>query len=140
MAEKTFKGLIDRAKRRDSYWVGKAISDFTDDLYSLMETRGVNKAELARRIGSSPAYITKVLRGNNNFTIESMVRLVRALDGQLCIHVGRAEDQVRWFDVVAKRGHHAAAPQAGFRRISETHYQKQTPSETFDNESDPAVA
>lgn len=140
MAEKTFKGLIDRAKHRDSYWVGKAISDFTDDLYALMEARHVNKAELARRIGSSPAYVTKVLRGNSNFTVESMVRLVRALEGQLCIHVGRAEDQVRWFDVVGKRGCHTAASRGGFRRISETRYQKQIPTETFDNEPDPAVA
>ncbi len=99
MANGSFKKLLAKAKERDEYWVAKAISDFTDDLHRLMELRDVNKAELARRIESSPAYITKVMRGDTNFTVESMVRLARALDGQLCIHVGRNEDTVRWFDV-----------------------------------------
>jgi len=141
MAEKSFKSLVNRARQRDSYWVGKAIQDFTDDLYALMESRGVSKAELAKRLGSSPAYVTKVLRGNTNFTIESMVRLVRALDGQLCIHVGRREDQVRWFDVVGQRGaDFTPARQQGFRLISESYVEDRVSSEVTENEPDPAAA
>lgn len=141
MAEKSFKGLIKQAKQRDSYWVGKAIQDFTDDLYALMENRGVSKAELAKRLGSSPAYVTKVLRGNTNFTIESMVRLVRALDGQLCIHVGRREDQVRWFDIVGQRPPgFSPAQQHGFRLISKSYVEEREPLEVAENEPDSAAA
>lgn len=96
MVKKTFKNLISKARERDSYWIGKAISDFTEDLCKLMESRNISKTELARRIGSSPAYVTKVLRGNTNFTVESMVRLVRALDGQLCIRVEQIEVLAAW--------------------------------------------
>lgn len=103
MVKKTFRSLLEKAKQRDAYWVGKAIQDFTEDLWHLMEDRDVNKAELARRIGKTPAYVTKVFRGNSNFTIESMVKLAHALDGQLCIHVGRKEHQVRWFDVISRQ-------------------------------------
>lgn len=103
MAKKTFKSLIEKARQRDSYHAAKVTIDFTEDLVRLMEQRGVSNAELAKKIGSSPAYITKVLRGDTNFTIETMVRLARVLDGQLCVHVGRKEDHVRWFDVVQKR-------------------------------------
>lgn len=112
MANGSFKKLLAKAKERDEYWVAKAISDFTDDLQRLMEQRDVNKAELARRIESSPAYITKVMRGDTNFTVESMVRLARALDGQLCIHVGRNEDSVRWFDVVPRKEARGIPPTA----------------------------
>lgn len=103
MAKKTFKTLIRKARERDSYWAAKVTLDFTEDLVRLMEQRGVSNAALAKKIGSSPAYVTKVLRGDTNFTIETMVRLARALDGQLCVHVGRKEDQVRWIDVVHAR-------------------------------------
>lgn len=117
MARKTFKELIQRAKQRDSYWIAKAIHDFTEDLYQLMDSRAVSKTELAKKIGSSPAYITKVLRGDTNFTIESMVRLVRALDGQLRIHVGKQEDHVRWFDVIQAPRVPAEKPE-GFKPVS----------------------
>jgi predicted transcriptional regulator len=103
MAKKTFKTLIAKARERDTYWAAKVALDFTEDLVRLMEQRNVSNAALAKKIDSSSAYITKVLRGDTNFTIETMVRLVRALDGQLCVHVGRKEDQVRWIDVVHAR-------------------------------------
>ena len=141
MAEKGFKGLIKQAKQRDSYWVGKAIQDFTEDLHALMESRGVSKADLAKRLDSSPAYVTKVLRGNTNFTIDSMVRLVRALDGELHIHVGRREDSVRWFDVIGQRGTDVQqVRQQGFRQISESYVVDQVPLEVNENEPDPAAA
>jgi transcriptional regulator with XRE-family HTH domain len=103
MANKTFKELITSARQRDSYWAARAVLDFTEDLVRLMAQRNVSNAVLARKIGTSPAYVTKVLRGDTNFTVDTMVRLARALDGQLCVHVGRKEDGVRWIDVVHGR-------------------------------------
>jgi len=103
MTKKTFKALINKARESDAYHAAKVTLDFTEDLVRLMEQRGVSNAVLAKKIGSSPAYITKVLRGDTNFTVETMVRLVRAVNGQLCIHAGRNEDNVRWIDVVQTR-------------------------------------
>ena len=100
MSKTSFKRLFADARQRDSYWIAKAIEDFTEDLFRLMEQQGVSKAELARRIDSSPAYVTKVLRGNTNFTIESMVRLVRALDGKVCVHAAPDHQHTHWIDSV----------------------------------------
>jgi transcriptional regulator with XRE-family HTH domain len=102
MARKTFSSLLDRAKQSDAYWSAKAVHEFTEDLVRLMEQRGLTKSELAAKLGCSPAYVTKILRGNANFTVDSMVRLARAVDGCLTLHVGRSEDQTRWFDVVGR--------------------------------------
>jgi len=52
-----------------------------------MKANGVSRSELARRLGVSPAYVTKVLRGNVNFTLDSMVRLVRAAGGDVSLQV-----------------------------------------------------
>jgi transcriptional regulator with XRE-family HTH domain len=87
MKKKSFKELFDQARGRDTYWVASLILDFTEGLHRIMEANGVSRSELARRLGVSPAYITKALRGNVNFTVDSMVRLVRAAGGEVSIHV-----------------------------------------------------
>lgn len=47
---------------------------------ALMEQQGVNKAELARRVGKSRAYITQSLTGERNMTLGSFARFADALD------------------------------------------------------------
>lgn len=59
----------------------------TEGLHRMMEVNGVSRSELARRLGVSPAYVTKVLRGNVNITLDSMVRLVRAAGGEVSLQV-----------------------------------------------------
>jgi transcriptional regulator with XRE-family HTH domain len=87
MKKKSFKELFNQAKERDTYWAASIILDFTEGLHKIMEANGVTRSDLARRLGVSPAYITKVLRGNVNFTVDSMVRLVRAAGGEVRVQV-----------------------------------------------------
>lgn len=135
MAETTFSSLLAKARKRESYWTARAVHEFTEDLCRLMEQRGVTNAELARRLGSSPAHITKVLRGNTNFTIKSMVRLARALDGRMSLHVGRKEDQTRWFDVVEQSTRHThRANELNYQRISESSFRGKIQSEVVSHE------
>ncbi|MBA4386487.1 MAG: hypothetical protein C0404_00820 [Verrucomicrobia bacterium] len=45
-----------------------------------IEARKITRSELARRLNVSPAYITKVLRGHANLSLESLAKLAFALD------------------------------------------------------------
>lgn len=103
MTEGTGK-FAEKIRQRDSYWVERVKIDFAEELGRLMERRGVNRAELAQRIGTSAAYISKALRGDTNFTIESMVKLVRSLGGRLHLHISGEEDRVRWTDLLEFSG------------------------------------
>lgn len=98
MTHATARSLYEEAEKHLSYWVEGAILDFTEDLCRVMDEKGVSRAELARRIGSSPAYITKILRGNSNFTLASMVRVARALDHEVHIHLATPYSMTRWID------------------------------------------
>ena len=89
MKKRSFEDLLGEARQRDSYRVASIILDFTEGLYKLMESNGISRSSLARRLGVSPAYITKVLRGNVNFTVDSMARLVGAAGGEIHIQVGQ---------------------------------------------------
>lgn len=97
-----FRGTLD-------YELANVEMDFTDSLEALMQRRGVNNSELARRIETSPAYITKILRGSTNFTLETMVKLVRALNGELHVRACAKEDDARWFHAVHSRPSNANA-------------------------------
>ena len=108
MKKKSFKELFDQAKERDAYWVASLILDFTEGLNKTMEANGVSRSELARRLGVSAAYITKGLRSNVNFTLDSMVRLVRAAGGEVSLQVAPKAQKKR-NNVYRKEGMKKAA-------------------------------
>lgn len=53
----------------------------------------MTRAALAKEIGASPAYISRVMRGDVNFTLETMTKLALATGGKL--HVSIAEVSAR---------------------------------------------
>jgi transcriptional regulator with XRE-family HTH domain len=69
-----------------------------DTIVEIMETEGVNKAELARRLDKSRAYITQILQGDVNFTIESLVRIATTLNCNLEIKLVRKNRVSQWID------------------------------------------
>jgi len=88
VSEPTFKDMFAEARRMPEYWEEGAILDFTEALYIAMEEQGVTRAELARRLGTSQAYITRVLGGHANFTLKTMAKLALALGLQLEVGLG----------------------------------------------------
>jgi transcriptional regulator with XRE-family HTH domain len=99
-----FDALFAEAEQHSDFWEEDAIIRFAEDVYLAMERVGLSRAELARRLGTSKAYVTKVLRGNANFTLKSMARLALALDSELRMHLAPRESPTYWFDDLAFRG------------------------------------
>lgn len=95
---KSFKTLIETSKQRNSFWFETAKLDFSVELNRMFKRCGMTQAELANRIDSSPAYITKIFRGDTNFTIETMVKLARAVDGELQIQITPKNIKTQWFN------------------------------------------
>jgi plasmid maintenance system antidote protein VapI len=93
-----FGALFEEAEKRVEFWEEDAIISFTEDVCLAMERAGVSRAELARRLGTSQAYVTKVLRGNANFTIKTMGRLAVALDSELRVHLAPRKSHTYWLD------------------------------------------
>jgi plasmid maintenance system antidote protein VapI len=91
-----FHKMADEARATPEYWVESAILEFTIDIGRLMDEQGVSRAELARRLGTSRAYVTKLLGGNANFTLETMSKVAMALGGAVHVHVAPRDAYVRW--------------------------------------------
>jgi DNA-binding phage protein len=69
--------------------------DFTEDLLGYMLELGMSKADLAEKMGCSRAYMTKVLAGDTNMTIETMVKMATAVGLQLHIRLNRPARNAR---------------------------------------------
>jgi transcriptional regulator with XRE-family HTH domain len=96
--------LIAAAERKPAYWAEGAWLRFTEELLALMEAQNVSRAELARRVGVSPAYITKVFRGTVNLTLETMSRLALAVGASVRLHVAPNNLRTSWQDVPIAKG------------------------------------
>ena len=77
---KDFQELVSRIKRSETFDQEVLRADIADQISCLMKVQGVSNAELARRLKTSRAYITKILQGNANFTTDNLVQIARALD------------------------------------------------------------
>ena len=56
---------------------------FAEELCRLLEEQGVSRTQLAERLGTSRAYVTRILRTDYNLTAETMVKVALALDARV---------------------------------------------------------
>ena len=87
MRGKSFSDLYHEAEQSEDYWVAGLVLGLTESVTEIMARDGISRSELARRLGTSPAYVTKILRGNANFTLATMVRLARAVGAEVKLEV-----------------------------------------------------
>jgi plasmid maintenance system antidote protein VapI len=86
-----------------AYWSELAFLCFTEDLLKMMGD-SVSQAGLARRVGVSRGYISRVFRGVENLTLETMTKLALAVGGSVRLHVAPQNRVTRWQDVASVKG------------------------------------
>lgn len=82
---KPFQVMAAAARKTVEYKTESLILDFTEQVVGRMRELKINKTELAFKIGTSPAYVTNVLKGSNNFSIETMAKIAFALRSEIKI-------------------------------------------------------
>jgi transcriptional regulator with XRE-family HTH domain len=61
----------------------KRILAFTEEMLRRMEEMEVSKTQLANKLEVEPAFISKLIGGENNFTIKTMVKIALALQSRI---------------------------------------------------------
>jgi transcriptional regulator with XRE-family HTH domain len=82
-ATEWFRQMVARHEGEPEYWVEYLKLVFSEEIGRMMDERGVSQAELARRLGTSRAYVAKVLRSTANLTLATMAKLALALDARV---------------------------------------------------------
>jgi plasmid maintenance system antidote protein VapI len=108
-----YSQFLERARKSVDFWVDGPITEFIEDIWRLMEEQKVSRAELARRLGTSRAYVTKLLGGNANFTLQTMTKVAMALGSTVHVHVADQKAITRWIDELpSKEGETVASARA----------------------------
>ena len=71
--------------KKDTRTHVRIVQGASEVIRALMESQGVSKAELARRVGKSRAYVTQSLSGDRNMTLGSLARFADALNADAIV-------------------------------------------------------
>lgn len=74
---------INSALDTPGYQTEDLILSLTGEFLDRMDTLGISRAELAGRLGVQPPRVTRILQGNDNFTLRTLAGMANALDCKL---------------------------------------------------------
>jgi transcriptional regulator with XRE-family HTH domain len=103
-----------------SLWF-RAVIEFTQSIAKQMAICDVNRVQLAHRLAVHPSFITKVLKGDTNISVETIAKLSHALNCDFHIQVVPRESFIDegylpTSDIVNNTGE-SKAPSPGFFRF-----------------------
>ncbi len=113
----TFKDVIAAATESAELDVEGAKIDFALELARLIESQGLSRAQFAQKLGVTKPMVTRILRGDSNLTIGTMVRAAHAAGGKLHLHIAPENQSVQWFNLI-RGGQIAASPDGSARLAS----------------------
>ena len=77
---KNLTEFLKEYKNDPEFLAEEIILDIMEKVSTIMERKKITKAELAKKLDTSKAYITKLLSGNPNITILTLAKLTIALE------------------------------------------------------------
>jgi transcriptional regulator with XRE-family HTH domain len=76
---KTFDEIFESARANEGYWVGRVKFQVAAQLQDLLQNANWTQERLAEKIGVKAPQVSRALSGENNTTLESLVKMGFAL-------------------------------------------------------------
>jgi transcriptional regulator with XRE-family HTH domain len=77
--------VADEDRSSVAYRQQALVLEIADRVHTRIDQLGISQAELARRMGVSRPMVTKLLTGDSNFQLKTLLRLADALDMELMV-------------------------------------------------------
>ena len=90
--------LFEESHNSAEYQLERVIVDLTEDICQIMEDKGISRADLARQLGRSRAWVTKLLRGDRNLTLKTIVDILWELGYKPNVAVEPGYDSLEVWD------------------------------------------
>lgn len=74
-----YKQALERAKESPAFWTEKALLDVARRFLVRMKEMGITQASLADKMGKKSPYISRLLSGKHNVTVETLSTAAHAL-------------------------------------------------------------
>ena len=91
---KSYADKITQLNYDFEYQVEAAKLDVTEAIVKLMNDRHVSKSELAAMMQKTPGFVTKLLSGENNFTVQTLTAIGLALKHRVSFQFTSIEKSV----------------------------------------------
>jgi transcriptional regulator with XRE-family HTH domain len=78
-----FAELMQSPEFQKLYAVEGSVAEAAELIASIMEEKNLSKADLARKLGKTPPYVTQLLSGGTNMTLRTLAEVLFALDSKL---------------------------------------------------------
>ena len=94
--KKKYKDFLRKAKDSPDYWANLFTLELTEDILKVMKNKKISQKKLSGLLGTSEAYVSKVLNGDENLSIKSITKLSLALGCVPHIHIAAKDTIVEW--------------------------------------------
>jgi transcriptional regulator with XRE-family HTH domain len=74
-----FKKLTEKLENKPEYKYEGLLFEFVEQVLEIMEREQLSRTDLAKKLGCSNAYITKLFKGNQNLTLRKIFEIADAL-------------------------------------------------------------
>lgn len=92
--DKWFKDTLKSLEDDLEFRLETLIIDLTEKVCEKMKQKKISRTKLAKLLGVSPAAVTKILNGNSNFTLKTLVSLADVLGFNLDIDFRERKNEV----------------------------------------------
>jgi transcriptional regulator with XRE-family HTH domain len=86
--EKWFNDKLSALKDDADFRLETIILDLTEQISERLKEKGMTRAKLAEDLGVTPAAVTKLLNGNPNFTLKTLLKVADALKLEFNVSFG----------------------------------------------------
>jgi DNA-binding Xre family transcriptional regulator len=81
----------------------RLITEVTETIWKVMEESGINKTDLANRIGATKGHVSQVLNGSRNMTLRTLADICFALELKPTFDVKARQQRVQHGSIVQKQ-------------------------------------
>lgn len=79
------------------------VNDVSDQIAAYMDAKSITRTVLAERMGTSRAFVTKVLAGNANMTLKTFAKVLFHLEARPEVKIVSKNDQFQWFGLATNK-------------------------------------
>jgi len=94
-----FGELFAEVEKTDEYYIDGLKIEVAEQIYNLMEQQNINQTELGNKLGVDRTYISRILKGNVNLTLETMAKIACRLSATWDLKLNekvKKEPQKKW--------------------------------------------
>lgn len=96
MSTELHRWLEESEINRRMYAQEGLILEVAEQVWAALERRGVNKQELAQRLGTGKSHVTQVLNGGRNMTLRTLSDIAEALNQRVHVQLRDVESEAQW--------------------------------------------